>query len=107
MSFPGTFGFVGEFLIVLGLGINNFQLCVCSFIGIFLSVFYSFWFYNRVCCFVYKSFFFFFFSDLSFREIIVVFILSFFILFFGFFPNFFIIFIELFLVNNLFSVLLY
>ena len=103
VSFPGTFGFVGEFFILLGLGIFNFSVLCLSFLGVFLSVFYSFWLYNRVCFFFFKSFFFNKVSDLSTREIVVVVFLIFFVLFLGIFPFNFIWLLEVFFVNDFLS----
>jgi len=45
---PGTSGFVGEFLIILGLFKQNFFIALISLIGPLLSVLYSLFLYYRI-----------------------------------------------------------
>jgi proton-translocating NADH-quinone oxidoreductase chain M len=48
VSVPGTFNFLGEFLIFVGtFAENSFITCICA-LGIVLSSLYSLWFFNRI-----------------------------------------------------------
>ena len=49
ISFPGTTGFIGEFLILLGVFKINFLISFIAAFGIILSACYILWLYNRVC----------------------------------------------------------
>ena len=49
ISIPGTTGFIGEFLILLGVFKINFLLAFLAAFGIILSPCYILWLYNRVC----------------------------------------------------------
>ena len=48
ISFPGTTGFIGEFLILLGVFKINFLISFIAAFGIILSACYILWLYNRV-----------------------------------------------------------
>ena len=96
ISFPGTSGFIGELLILLGCFLKNkFVTILASFFTIFTAV-YSIWLYSRVFFsqlklgdlksnFVLENRIYF--RDISKREFFVLFPLCLLILFFGFFPN--------------------
>jgi len=45
---PLTFNFIGEFLILLGIIQQSFNLLIIIIIGIFFSLIYSIWLFNRV-----------------------------------------------------------
>ena len=49
ISFPGTTGFIGEFLILLGISKINFLITFIAAFGIILSACYILWLYNRIC----------------------------------------------------------
>ena len=49
ISFPGTTGFIGEFLILLGAFKINFLIAFIAAFGVILSACYVLWLYNRVC----------------------------------------------------------
>ena len=49
ISFPGTTGFISEFLILLGIFKINFLITFIAAFGIILSACYILWLYNRVC----------------------------------------------------------
>ena len=49
ISFPGTTGFIGEFLILLGIFKINFLITFIAAFGIILSACYILWLYNRIC----------------------------------------------------------
>ena len=89
IGFPGTSGFIGEFLIMLGMFFNNFFLIFFCFLGSILTSVYSFWLYNRVFFgfisnFAVKNFY-----DLTKKEFFISAIFCFFVFFMGIFPNFF------------------
>ena len=84
ISFPGTSGFISEFLILIGVFKISFFLSFFAAFGIIFSACYILWMYNRIC-----------FGennqikvvDLSLKEIFVSTIFLFLILLFGFQPN--------------------
>jgi proton-translocating NADH-quinone oxidoreductase chain M len=85
-GFPGTFNFLGEFLIFLGVFITNTKLGIFAGIGLFFSVIYSMLLYNRLffgeynaknISIIYRKY------DLSIIEISVLISLGFCLLFFG------------------------
>tara|TARA_B100001123_G_scaffold389574_1_gene466439 strand:+ start:633 stop:2090 length:1458 start_codon:yes stop_codon:yes gene_type:complete len=84
ISFPGTTGFIGEFLILVGVFKNNFLVSFIAAFGIILSACYILWLYNRVCFGdkSYRNV-----SDLNNKEIIIFFIFIFLIIVLGFYPN--------------------
>ena len=49
ISFPGTTGFIGEFLILIGIFKINYSIAFVSAFGVILSACYILWMYNRVC----------------------------------------------------------
>jgi len=49
MGFPGTFNFLGEFYIFLGLKLVNEAALLGGVFGTLLSATYSIWLYNKVC----------------------------------------------------------
>lgn len=48
ISFPGTMGFVGEFLVLVGVLQNNYFVTFISVLSIILTAVYSIWLYNRM-----------------------------------------------------------
>ena len=88
MGFPGTCGFIGEFLIMLGVfQINPFVVFLGGFSLIFSGI-YSIWLFNRlVFSFLKLNFNFKFFSDLNYREIAILIPLIFLVFFLGFAPG--------------------
>ena len=45
---PGTFGFIGEFLILMGAFKDNFLVAVLASLGVILGAAYMLWLYKRV-----------------------------------------------------------
>jgi len=88
MSFPGTFSFIGEITILLGIGLKNLFLCLLSGFTMVFSAVYSLFLYSFVMLGAPNDFFIKKYADISKREFICVLLLSFFTLFFGFFPMF-------------------
>ena len=92
ISFPGTTGFIGEFLILLGAFKINFIICIFAASGVILSACYILWLYNRVCFGTnsYKGI-----VDLNTRDTLVYLIFLLLIIILGIYPNFLISFYEL------------
>jgi NADH-quinone oxidoreductase subunit M len=92
ISFPGTTGFIGEFLILLGAFKINFIICFFAASGVILSACYILWLYNRVCFGNnnYKGI-----VDLNTRDTLVYLIFLLLIIILGIYPNFLISFYEL------------
>ena len=45
---PGTSGFIGEFLILMGVFKDNFLVAVIASLGVILGAAYMLWLYKRV-----------------------------------------------------------
>jgi len=86
LSLPGTSGFIGEFLILLGVLYNNSLVSFFAGLGIILSAAYNIWFFNRLC-FGTFSIYIKYYNDLNKRELTLLSFLAFFVLYFGVFPN--------------------
>ncbi len=89
MALPGTSSFIGEFLIMLGLFSFNSVAVLIGSLGMVFSAGYSLWLYNRLLTGSLKSLFIKFYSDVTFREFTIMFILFFFVIFTGFYPSLF------------------
>lgn len=87
MSFPLTFNFIGEFLILLGILKKNKFIFFLLALSTIFSCIYSIWVYNRICFgnFFNNNFF----SDLDYKEFYILFYICFLIIFFGIFPTYF------------------
>ena len=87
VGLPGTTGFVGEFLILIGAFKKNFLIAILASIGVILSAAYMLWLYKRV---VFgeilnndiKNM-----IDLKHHEMIILWSLAIMVLFFGFYPD--------------------
>jgi len=92
ISFPGTTGFIGEFLVLIGAFKINLLLAFIASLGIILSASYILWLYNRVCFGSgnNKKI-----NDLNIVDSFIFFIFSFLIIALGIYPNFLIGFYEL------------
>src|SRR5690606_36938426 len=88
MSFPGTFSFIGEFLILIGLGLKNFVLCLFSGLTMVLSAAYSLMLYTQVMLGNIKIDFIKRYCDVTKREFFCLFIYALFVLVLGIMPNF-------------------
>ena len=84
VSFPGTTGFIGEFLVLLGAFKINFLISFLAAFGIILSPCYILWLYNRVCFGNnnYTGI-----SDLNTKDTLVFFIFLLLIIILGIYPN--------------------
>ena len=94
LSFPGTSNFIGEFLILIGIGNQNLSLIFIVSIGIIFGVIYSIWLSTRVIFNSILPNFFLVYADLNRREfyLFIPFILL--TLWVGFYPQGIIDFIE-------------
>ena len=94
IALPGTTGFIGEFLILIGSFKIKFYLSFLAGIGIILSAAYFLWLYGRLFFgninSNVKSI-----SNLNNYEIMIFSLLSFFVIFFGIYPDLLIKFYEL------------
>jgi NADH-quinone oxidoreductase subunit M len=84
VSFPGTTGFISEFLVLLGVFKINFLISFLAAFGIILSPCYILWLYNRVCFGNnnYTGI-----SDLNTKDTLVFFIFLLLIIILGIYPN--------------------
>jgi NADH-quinone oxidoreductase subunit M len=48
LGLPGTFGFIGEFLILMGAFKDNFLVAVIASLGVIIGAAYMLWLYKRV-----------------------------------------------------------
>jgi proton-translocating NADH-quinone oxidoreductase chain M len=87
IALPGTSRFVGEFLILVGIGQVNFLVAILVAVSMVLGGGYSLWLFNRLA-FGNVTGFLGFFGDLRRREFALLFLLGVVTLFLGLFPNF-------------------
>lgn len=87
MGFPLFSGFIAEILLIVGLAYLNFLILCFSLILTVFNVVFNIWLYNRIfgglpssLCLKY--------GDLTYKEFIILLGLLFFVIFFGFFPEF-------------------
>lgn len=85
VGFPGTIGFIGEFLLMFSFLLVNKVAFFFSSLGFLISITYAFWLYNRVSFLL--PFHIFVFSDISKREFFLAFPFVFMIFFFGLCPS--------------------
>jgi NADH-quinone oxidoreductase subunit M len=87
LGLPGTSGFVGEILILLGVFQKNFLVAILASIGIILGAAYMLWLYKRVIFGKLDKKELITLKDLNLSESLVLFTLAGLTLFFGFYPN--------------------
>ena len=87
LGLPGTSGFIGEFLILMGAFKDNFLVAVIASIGVILGAAYILWMYKRVVFGVLNNSELKKMSDLNKSEMFILVSLAFPILFFGFYPE--------------------
>jgi NADH-quinone oxidoreductase subunit M len=85
LGFPGTSGFIGEFLIILAMFGSNKFVGICAMLGVIFGVIYNIWFFGRVC-FGTVSTFIKEYSDLNRREFVLLSFFLFFVCFLGVCP---------------------
>ena len=87
VGLPGTTGFVGEFLILMGAFKKSFLVAILASLGVILSAAYMLWLYRRVIFgnlinSELKNM-----LDLNKTELLTLWILGFLTIFFGFYPE--------------------
>jgi NADH-quinone oxidoreductase subunit M len=87
LGLPGTSGFVGEFLVLLGVFQKNVLIALLASVGIVLGAAYMLWLYKRVVFGNLEKSEIKDLKDLNFLEGSILFLLSGLVLFFGFYPN--------------------
>ena len=87
LGLPGTSGFVGEFLVLIGAFQRSFLVAILASIGIILGAAYMLWLYKRVVFGKLEKNELKELQDLNLSEGIVLFSLVSLVLFFGFLPN--------------------
>ena len=96
ISFPGTTGFIGEFLILAGIFKTNVITAIISALGVILCGAYSLWLYNRIIFGNLKIDYTIKFKDMDLKEFIVLAPLFILIFFMGIYPTFFSFYIKIF-----------
>jgi NADH-quinone oxidoreductase subunit M len=87
LGLPGTSGFVGEFLILMGAFKVNFLVAVIASLGVILGAAYMLWLYRRVIFGKMINEKLFKITDLNNAELIILVCLAIPIIFFGFYPE--------------------
>ncbi len=87
VGLPGTSGFVGEILVLLGAFQKNFLIAIIASIGLILGAAYMLWLYKRVIFGKLEKKEIAELKDLNFSEGLILFLLAGLTLFFGFYPN--------------------
>jgi len=100
-GFPGTFNFVGELLIVIGGFLYSNVMIFLATFGMILSLIYSLFTFNRIFFGSLQITFVRYFCDCTRLEFSFLSLLAFFVLFFGFYPQFIFEFIQLMFSNQL------
>jgi NADH-quinone oxidoreductase subunit M len=87
VGLPGTSGFVGEILVLLGAFQKNFLVAILASIGVILGAAYMLWLYKRVIFGKLEKKELIELKDLNKSESSILFVLAGLILFLGFYPN--------------------
>lgn len=87
LSLPTTAGFIGEFLVIIGLFQANKMITFIAAIGMVLGAAYSIWLWNRIACGNLKIYFIKSFADINHRELYMFLPLVFLTFFLGIYPE--------------------
>jgi len=87
LGLPGTSGFVGEFLVLLGIFQVNQLVATLATTGVILAAAYMLWLYKRVIFGTIKNLDLKNLIDLNNRELVMFILLAFLTIFFGFYPD--------------------
>lgn len=87
-GFPGTFNFIGEFLLTYGALNFSFIITFLTTVSLVLSLMYSLFLYNRIFFGLLKNYFIKVYSDVTRLEFIYLNLFLFIILIFGLFPSY-------------------
>ena len=86
LGLPGTSGFLGEFLVLVGAFKKSFITAILASIGVILGAAYMLWLAKRVIFGKTTNSKIFKINDINFSESLILYILAFTIIFFGFYP---------------------
>jgi proton-translocating NADH-quinone oxidoreductase chain M len=86
IGFPGTFNFLGELLVMVGVIEQNIFVTLCIGLSILLGIFYSMWLFNRIIFGSPKIKSIFKYKDMNLREITIASFLAILIIAIGIFP---------------------
>ena len=87
LGLPGTSGFVGEILVLLGAFQKNYLVAILASIGIILGAGYMLWLYKRVIFGKLEKKELLDLKDLNYSEFSILFVLAVLTIIFGFYPN--------------------
>ncbi len=87
LGLPGTSGFVGEFLVLVGVFKVNYLVAILSSIGVILAAAYILWLYKRVVFGKMENIQLKRIKDVNLSEAVILGVLSAAVLFFGFYPD--------------------
>lgn len=87
-GFPGTFNFIGEFLLTYSILSYSFIIVILTTFSLVLSLIYSLFLYNRIFFGNIKIYFIKYYNDIIRLEFLFLFIFFFLIIFYGLFPVF-------------------
>lgn len=87
-GFPGTFNFIGEFLLTFGALNYSFIITFLTTFSLVLSLMYSLFLYNRLFFGYIKDFFIKYYSDVTRLEFVFLIIFLIIIMIYGIFPNY-------------------
>jgi NADH:ubiquinone oxidoreductase subunit 4 (subunit M) len=85
-GFPGTFNFIGEFLLTYGILQYSTFIVIVSTFSLILTLLYSLFLYNRIFFGNIKIFFIKYYTDITRLEFFFLFLFLFIIIYFGIFP---------------------
>jgi proton-translocating NADH-quinone oxidoreductase chain M len=89
IALPGTSSFIGEFLLLIGIYKENILTAVIGSLGVILGGAYSLWLYNRIIFGNIKFNYTVLFSDVNYREFVIMFPLIVFVILVGVSPDIF------------------
>lgn len=87
LSLPTTAGFIGEFLVIVGLFQANKMITFLAAVGMVLGAAYSIWLWNRIACGNLKIYFIKSFADINHRELKMFLPLVFLTFYLGIYPE--------------------
>ena len=87
LGLPGTSGFVGEFLVLVGVFKVNYLVAILASIGVILAAAYILWLYKRVVFGKMENIQLKKIKDVNLSEAVILGVLSAAVLFFGFYPD--------------------
>lgn len=94
IAFPGSSGFISEFLTFIGIFKDNIFIGLFSCLSIILSPIFSLWILHKICYGNFSNYIPKLYNDLTVKEFNLLFPLILYFIFFGFFPNIILSFIQ-------------